>query len=39
MGSFWLKVEEFYWPEWTKGAQMNFEYFEIQKWLLQTIRA
>ena len=43
IGSFWPKIEAFYGPKWTKrvGGHMkrNFEYFQIQKWMSQTIRA
>ena len=34
-------MEVFYRPEWTKGGdhmKMNFEHFQIQKWMLQTVR-
>ena len=42
IGSFWRKIEVFYRPEWTKKGghmKMNFEYFQIWKWMLQTVRA
>ena len=36
------KIEVFYVSEWTKGEdymKMNFDYFQIQKWMLQVVRA
>ena len=42
IGSFWPKIEVFYRPEWSKKGyhlKINFEYFWIQKWMLQTVRA
>ena len=37
-----VSVEVFYRPEWTKGEdhmKMHFDYFQIQKWMLQIVRA
>ena len=36
------KIEVFYKPEWTKQvnhSKTNFDYFQMQKWRLQTVRA
>ena len=36
------KIEVFYRPEWTKRGdhiKINFDYFQIKKWMLQTVRA
>ena len=40
IGSFWPKMDVFYTPEWTKCPHMkvSFEYFQIQKWMSQTVR-
>ena len=41
IGSFWLKIEAFYRPEWTKGRhhmRINFKYLQIKNWMLQTLR-
>ena len=41
ISSFWRKIEIFYRPEWTKvmNVKINFRYFQIQEWILQTGRA
>ena len=41
ISGFWQKNQVFYRPEWTKGGdymKMNFDYFQIPKWMLQTER-
>ena len=38
----WSKIELFYRPEWTKGGttwKWMLSIFQIQKWILQTVRA
>ena len=40
IGRFWPKIEVFYKPEsttWRDHMKMNFEYFQIQNWMLQTV--
>ena len=42
VSSFWRKIEVFYRPEPTQRGDLmkiNFEYFQIEKCMLQTVRA